>query len=87
MKSLQLGDNEALAELELTGDFSNDSAEYQLHPGLLDLATGAALYLIENYGQTDSLYFPMFYKHFVAYEPLPTRFFSHIRSHQGNDCL
>ena len=50
LKAIRLGENEALAELELAGAYSLDTSHYHLHPALLDLATGAALYLIEEYG-------------------------------------
>src|SRR5262249_23095558 len=60
------------------------SASYHLHPALLDLATGSALYLIDDYRQSDSLYFPMSYKRAVIYRRLPSKFSSHIRSHSEN---
>jgi len=83
LKSLQIGTHEALARLEVNPELTDDSSAYLLHPGLLDLATGASLYLIEGYGRESPLYFPMAYKRAVLYQPLPAKFFSHIRARQG----
>ena len=85
LSGIQVGKNEALAELELSSDFLGDTAHYNLHPALLDLATGSALYLIEGYGPSSPLYYPMFYKCAVIYRRIPSKFFSHIRSHEKNE--
>jgi acyl transferase domain-containing protein len=84
LKKLHLGDDESLAELELTSALSDDRADYHLHPALLDLATGSAIYLLDNYGKSDELYFPMFYKRLVAFRPIPMKCWSHIRSLRNN---
>ncbi|HET6327101.1 MAG TPA: SDR family NAD(P)-dependent oxidoreductase, partial [Planctomycetaceae bacterium] len=80
LKSLALGENEALAQLELAPELAGDPADYRLHPGLLDLATGSALYLIDGYGPESPLYFPIAYKRAVVYRALPAKFFSYIRA-------
>jgi thioesterase domain-containing protein/acyl carrier protein len=85
LKSIHIGTNEALASLELPTAFLADTSEYHLHPALLDLATGAALYLIADYGPTSSVYFPIYYKSAIVFRTIPARFFSHIRSLQTND--
>jgi acyl transferase domain-containing protein len=85
LKTIHLGENEALAELELPASYADDTSVYNLHPALLDLATGSALYLIKDYGQSRSFYFPIFYKRAIIYRRIPNRFFSHIRSHQQNE--
>jgi acyl transferase domain-containing protein/thioesterase domain-containing protein/acyl carrier protein len=85
LKAIHLGENEALAELELPGTYAEDTSSYHLHPALLDLATGSALYLIDDYRQSDSLYFPMSYKRAVIYRRLPSKFSSHIRSRRRNE--
>jgi len=85
LKAIHLGEKEALADLELAGPFSEDTSAYHLHPALFDLATGSALYLVDNYGQSNSVYFPMSYKRARVYRPLPTKFSSHIHSHQRNE--
>jgi acyl transferase domain-containing protein/thioesterase domain-containing protein len=85
LKAINFGDCEGLAELELASAFFQDTASYHLHPALLDLATGSALYLVENYGQSDAVYVPMSYRRVVVFRPLPAKFFSHIRSREGNE--
>jgi acyl transferase domain-containing protein/thioesterase domain-containing protein len=85
LKKISLGVNEALVELELPKAFWSDTSTYNLHPALLDLATGAALYLIEGYGKSDAFYFPMYYQRAIFYSRIPSRFFSHIRSLAKNE--
>jgi len=48
----------ALAELELDARFDGDLPSYLIHPALLDLATGCALYLVRDYGNSDASIFP-----------------------------
>jgi hypothetical protein len=43
------------------------------------MATGASLYLTENYDRSTALYLPILYKTIRAYRPMPARFFSFIR--------
>jgi acyl transferase domain-containing protein/thioesterase domain-containing protein len=82
LQSLQIGELEALAELRLGQNFSADIKTWPLHPALLDLATGSALYLIQGYEESDALYLPLSYKKITFYRPLPARFYSHIRCRQ-----
>lgn len=84
LKAVHLGHQEAIAELELDADFISDTLTYNMHPALLDLATGAALYLIKDYGETPSVYMPLSYKKVVVYRPLCHKIYSHIRSGKGN---
>ena len=82
LQSLQIGEREALAELQLGQDFSADIGTWPVHPALLDLATGSALYLIQGYEESEALYLPLSYKRITLYRPLPARFYSHIRCRQ-----
>ena len=79
LRRLRIGNGEALAEIELDNRFSSDLDGIQFHPGLFDMATGAALYLTENYDTSTALYLPITYKTIRAWHPLPARFFSYIR--------
>jgi acyl transferase domain-containing protein/acyl carrier protein len=79
LKSLQFGEREALAELQLGQNFSADIKTWPVHPALLDLATGSALYLIQGYEESEAIYLPLSYKRITLYRPLPVRFYSHIR--------
>ena len=82
LQTLQIGEREALAELLLGQSFSADIETWPMHPALLDLATGSALYLIDDYEKSEALYLPLSYKRITLYRPLPARFYSHIRRHQ-----
>jgi acyl transferase domain-containing protein/thioesterase domain-containing protein/acyl carrier protein len=84
LQSLHLGDREALAELKLGSNFSADTEMWPVHPALLDLATGSALYLIQGYEESEVMYLPLSYKEITLYRPLPARFYSHIRGRQEN---
>jgi acyl transferase domain-containing protein/thioesterase domain-containing protein/acyl carrier protein len=84
LRSIYLGDGEALAQLELPETFEGDTSDYHLHPALLDLATGAALYLIDGYGESTAVYLPMSYERARVFQPIPVKFVSHIRSPQRN---
>jgi acyl transferase domain-containing protein/thioesterase domain-containing protein/acyl carrier protein len=84
LQSLHIGEREALAELQLGKDFLADIETWPVHPALLDLATGSALYLIPGYEESEALYLPLSYKRITLYRPLPARFYSHIRCRQEN---
>ncbi len=58
LKAIHFGEKEALADLELAAPFSEDMSGYHLHPALFDLATGSALYLIDDYGEFEFCLFP-----------------------------
>ena len=84
LRSIHIGEREALAELQLSDDFARDLPTWCVHPALADLATGAALYLIEGYETSDFVYLPLSYKRITFYRPMPVRIYSHIRSGQPN---
>ena len=84
LKRLHVGQDEGLAELALDDEFSADFSAFRMHPSLLDLATGCALYLTEGYEDSHDLYLPLSYKKMRVYGPIPPRFFSHIRSRKEN---
>ena len=84
LQRIHLGNRESLAVLELPAEYTNDLKSYIVHPALFDLATGAALYLIENYDSSDSLYLPLSYGKVSIYKRLPARIYSYIRCRQAN---
>ena len=85
LRSISIGEGEALAHLELDREFLPDIRKWWLHPALLDLATGSALYLIPEYETSEALYLPLSYGKLTVHHPLPGVFFSHIRSHAENN--
>jgi len=84
LKSIRFGEKECFASLELAPEFHADLNSYNIHPALLDLATGAALYLIDGYATSDHLYLPISYKRILIHGRLPGRIFSYIRSVRPN---
>ena len=84
LRRIWLGDGEAVAEIELDQRFAGDLEKLHLHPALLDMATGAALYLTEEYEKSTELFLPIAYKKVRLYHPLPARMFSYIRPRDEN---
>ena len=80
LKSTALGTGEGLAELALPEVAEGDTeAGYRLHPGLMDLATGWAMELIEGYTSTH-LWVPVSYRSVRVYRDLPPRVLSWVRN-------
>ncbi|HUD56687.1 MAG TPA: SDR family NAD(P)-dependent oxidoreductase [Terracidiphilus sp.] len=81
---LKIGKGEGLAELQLDPRFASDCSTFLMHPALLDLATGCALYLTDGYESSADLHLPLSYKRISVYHPFPSRMFSHKRARQEN---
>lgn len=79
LREVRLGEGEALAHLELPREFAKDLHGYGLHPGLLDIATGYAMELIEGYRPEDGLWVPVRYGHVEVFGPLPREVNSWVR--------
>ena len=79
LRRLHIGKQEGVAEIDLDEQFAAEVARYRMHPALLDLATGVALYLTPGYQETGDIFLPISYKRLCLYNSLPARFFSHIR--------
>ncbi len=84
LKRMLIGDREGCAEIEIDPRFAGECANLHMHPALLDLATGCALYLLDNYESSDDLYLPISYRKISIHRPLPGRFFSHMRTRAEN---
>jgi len=84
LKRLHIGDKEGLAELELDEQFLDEASAFRMHPAVLDMATGCALYLTDGYENLDDLYLPFTYRRLCFYRPIPLKSFSHIRARQEN---
>ncbi len=79
VQSLRFGKHEGLAELALP--IAEDG--YRLHPGMLDMATGFGLPLVEGY-RPDQFWVPLTYGRIRVFGPLPARAVSWIRSDPEN---
>lgn len=80
LRRLLLGNGEGLAEIALDEKFSADVATLRQHPALLDMATGAALYLTHDYDRCSDLFLPISYRRMSVYRTFPARLFSHVRA-------
>jgi acyl transferase domain-containing protein len=78
IKSMAVGDREELSRVELAERYWPESGQYRLHPALLDTAVAEA-----NYGEgrlaRGENYLPFGYGRIRVHEPLPPRFWVHIR--------
>ncbi len=81
LRETALGDGEGVAKLRLEAQFAGDGL--QVHPGLLDIATGWAMDLIPGYGQ-GHLWVPVGYARLAQYAPLPDAVVSHVRLVSGD---
>jgi len=79
VRELRFGDGEALARLELPEPWRGDQEQFQLHPALLDLATGFALRLIPGYDAHEVFWAPLSYRRVRVLAALPAQVFSHAR--------
>lgn len=80
LQSAALGAGEGLARLRLP-EFAQDD-NMQLHPALLDLATGWAMDLIPGY-RADALWVPVSYKRIRVHAALGHDVYSHARLHDA----
>ncbi|MEX0279108.1 MAG: SDR family NAD(P)-dependent oxidoreductase, partial [Ruegeria sp.] len=84
LTSTAIGAGEGLAHLALTDDLRGDLEDgYRLHPGLMDLATGWAMALIEGYEPTH-LWVPVSYRSVRVFNPLPAEIVSWVRNSGEN---
>ncbi|MEO8097296.1 MAG: SDR family NAD(P)-dependent oxidoreductase [Acidobacteriota bacterium] len=79
LRRLNLGTRECLAFLELAPEHQQEAQQYHLHPALLDVATGAALYLIPGHNQPGDMFLPLSYDRATVYGQLGGRVYSHAR--------
>ncbi|MBX9602037.1 MAG: SDR family NAD(P)-dependent oxidoreductase [Bryobacteraceae bacterium] len=73
----RLGDSMIFARIELDPGFFGDLDVYELHPALLDAATGFCLPLIRGYEQSDGLYVPMSFRKVRIDGRLPAKLFGY----------
>jgi hypothetical protein len=79
VQRIRYGTAEALLELKLDARFASELAHYQLHPALLDMATGGAQPLIPGFDARQDFYVPVGYGRLCMFAPLPAHLFSHVR--------
>ncbi|MHB8383560.1 MAG: type I polyketide synthase [Candidatus Binataceae bacterium] len=83
LQSVWLGHNEALSLVQLPAEFGDEVHTYRLHPALLDMATGSAMFLIDGNEAAGHLYVPISYGAILISGPLPTTCYAYIRAKAG----
>jgi acyl transferase domain-containing protein len=83
LKTVWLGGDEALSVLELPAEFTSEAGTYRLHPALLDMATGSAMFLIKGNEVSGYLYVPISYGSVSISGPLPASCYAYVRSKTG----
>jgi len=78
LQQVSYGDGEALAKLALPAKFEAEAGTYGLHPALLDIATGYAMQLIDDY-QGEELWVPVSYGQVRVYGDLGSEVLSWVR--------
>ncbi|WP_422048271.1 type I polyketide synthase [Shimia sp.] len=81
LRETALGEKQGLAKLRLDAHFDGDGL--QMHPGLLDIATGWAMDLIPGYAQ-GHLWVPVGYTRLAQFAPLPETVVSHVQLVSGD---
>ncbi|MGK7945197.1 MAG: SDR family NAD(P)-dependent oxidoreductase, partial [Microcystaceae cyanobacterium] len=81
LKSVKIGENQGLACLELAEAYKKDTNDYQLHPALLDFATGF-IRLFKN----QFSYLPLSYKRMSLKRPLTDQIYVYV-TYQKNPAL
>lgn len=86
IERIRFGKNEALIELKLPEAFRSDLNTYELHPALLDMATGGAQALVPGIDLTKEFLVPLGYRRLRFYERLQSEVVSHVslRSSSGS---
>ncbi len=89
VRRVAFGKDQCLALVELAAEFRAETQDFALHPALLDVATGVALYLIPDYDKAGAMLLPFAYQRLTVYQTLPARLYSHARMHPdtGSDLL
>ncbi|MGA6974722.1 MAG: polyketide synthase dehydratase domain-containing protein, partial [Candidatus Binatus sp.] len=83
LKTVWLGRDEALSQLELPEEFAAEVDTYRLHPALLDMATGSAMLLIKGNEENGYLYVPISYGNVTISGPLQASCYAYVRSKAG----
>jgi acyl transferase domain-containing protein/thioesterase domain-containing protein/acyl carrier protein len=89
LRQIAFGKDECLGTMELPSEFRAETRDFSLHPALMDIATGVAMYLIPGYEKAGDLLLPFAYQSLTVYGVLPPRVYSHARMRQdaGSDLI
>jgi acyl transferase domain-containing protein/acyl carrier protein len=74
-RQIKYGEHQAVAHLELPGEFAGDLRDYRLHPAVLDTATS----ILVGMAAGENTYLPFSYQRVAVYRPLPDNVVVHAR--------
>jgi acyl transferase domain-containing protein/thioesterase domain-containing protein/acyl carrier protein len=80
LRQIAFGKDQCLGTVELPSEFKAETQDFALHPALMDIATGVAMYMIPGYDKAGDLLLPFTYKRVTVYGPLPPRVHSYVRT-------
>ena len=83
IQRVHFGRDEALTTLALAPEYRDDTIWCQLHPALMDMATGGAQALIPGFDQASQFYVPVSYGRVQIFAGLPPVLHSHVRLAEG----
>ncbi|AUH34290.1 type I polyketide synthase [Paracoccus tegillarcae] len=83
LRATRLHGAEGWAELRLPADHAAEASDHQMHPALLDIATGWAMGLIPGWSGAH-LWVPTGYERLTLYAPLGADLISHVRLAAGS---
>lgn len=84
LDAIRIGEGEAFISLSLSPSFGADLGVLACHPALMDMATGAAQYLIPGFDQARDFLVPFGYDRICIHAPVTQRLFSHVRLQPGS---
>jgi len=89
LRQIAFGKDECLGTVELPSQFQAETRDFSLHPALMDIATGVAMYLIPGYDKAGDLLLPFAYNRLTVYGTLLPRVYSHarMRHDSGSDLV
>jgi acyl transferase domain-containing protein/thioesterase domain-containing protein len=79
IQRIDFGHGEALMHLALRPEFTADLMQFELHPAVLDMATGGAQSLVPNFDDKIDFFVPASYGRLRFFAPLTPKIVSHIR--------
>ncbi len=79
IQSVHYGKGESILEIALDERFSSDLDGYQIHPALLDMATGGAQRTIDGFSPETDFYVPIGYSTLIFHKAMPAAFTSHVQ--------
>jgi NAD(P)-dependent dehydrogenase (short-subunit alcohol dehydrogenase family)/acyl carrier protein len=78
LDSVHKGRKEAFLKLSLNSEYQSDIGSFGIHPAMLDMATGSAQFLMDNFSKTQDFFVPVSYGQALILGEMPASFVSHV---------